>query len=418
MTAAVGPAPATAADAPATAAQRLHTALPLIVIRTPRAIPDDPKIGARVRVIDRRGRRLNRTSDAGNVYTGRAGIERRGHSSQMFPKKQYGIELRDSKGEGRDAALLGMPADDDWVLSAPYTDKSLMRNVVAYRTSRGNFGRYAPRTRYAEVVLNGRYRGVYALIQRLELGKGRIPAPDRSWLAELVFGYQALGERSFTTPITRRPILFADPDDPGRAQTRRIRGAVARLERALYGRHFQDPRRGWRRHLDYRAAADYVLQQELFRNQDGFHASTYFHRAPGRRIALGPVWDFDIAAGNTTSRARGTRGWQLGGRPWAERLYRDRGFVRRLLLRWRQVRRAGLRRQILRGIAADTRTLRSPQRRNFNRWRVLGRYVWPNPRKPSGGYRTTWRGEVRYLRRWIGGRIRFMDRALPRLARR
>lgn len=210
--AAAGALLAAAAASPAAADARvLRTALPLVVLKTDRAIPNDPKVRARVRVIDRR-RGPNRTRDRGNVYAGFGGIELRGHSSLAFPKKQYGLELRDRRGEGRDAGLLGMPKDDDWVLSAPYTDKSLMRNALAYETARQSFGRYAPRTRYVEVVLNGRYRGVYVLTQKLELGKGRIEDGEGDgWLVELVFGYQARGERRSTGPRTRRPCSSPTP---------------------------------------------------------------------------------------------------------------------------------------------------------------------------------------------------------------
>jgi len=407
-----------AAGAPAAEAAKLRSALPLVVVRTAGTVPDDPKVAARVRVIDRPGRRANEPAHAGNVYSGRAGIETRGHSSQLFPKKQYGLELRDRHGEGRDAALLGMPADDDWVLSASYSDKTLMRNAVAYRTARTIFGRYAPQTRYVELVLNGDYRGVYALTQTLELGDGRVEAGD-GWLLELTFGYQARGERHFTSPRTGRPLLYTDPDDPGRRRARAIRRDVMRFERALYGRRFRHPEHGWRRYLESAAAIDYVLLQELTSNQEGFHGSTYFHRAPGWRIALGPLWDLDIAMGNTTlDRFRTPRGWHLGGRPYIERLYRDRGFIRGMAARWRELQDAGLRRRVWAAIGADARTLRRPQARNFRRWRILGRYVWPNPVDPhTGRYRPTWKAEVAYLKRWLDPRIRWLDRALPARAR-
>jgi CotH kinase protein len=113
--------------------------LPVVRIDAARAIPDEPKVRAGLRM---RG------------YHGRIGIERRGQSSQQFPKRSYAVEL------ARDAPLLGMPADDDWVLYAPYNDKTLMRNVVAYATARA-IGRYAARTRFVELRLDGRYRGVY-----------------------------------------------------------------------------------------------------------------------------------------------------------------------------------------------------------------------------------------------------------------
>jgi hypothetical protein len=409
-----------AAVAPAAAdAAGVRTKLPVVVIHTSKPVPDDPKIAARMRVIHRPGRRANEAPDRGNVYAGRAGIETRGHSSQLFPKKQYSVELRDRRGEGRDVSLLGLPADDDWVLSANYNDKTLMRNATAYRTARTVFGRWAPRTRYVELVLNGNYRGVYVLTQRIGLDEGRVDAED-GWILELVFGYQALGERHFTSPRTRRPLIFTDPDEPTRREARRIRRDVARFERALYGKRFRHPRRGWRARLDPAAAVDYVLLQEIFGNQDAFHASTYFHRAPGGPIVFGPLWDFDIAMGNTTlDRFRTPPGWHLGARPYVGRLYQDGGFVRALARRWREVRRMGLRRRVLAGIARDARTLARPQVRNFRRWQILGRYVWPNPVDPrTGRYRPTWRSEVAYLRRWIAARIAWMDRALPARARR
>jgi hypothetical protein len=408
-----------AAAAPAADAAKVRSKLPLVVVRTAGAVPDDPKVGARVRVIDRRGPRANMTSHRGNIYAGRAGIETRGHSSQLFPKKQYSIELRDRDGEGRDLPLLGMPADDDWVLSANYSDKSLMRNAVGYRIARTAFGRYAPQTRHVELVLNGNYRGVYVLTQTLELGEGRIDAGD-GWLLELTFGYQAQGERHFRSPRTGRPLLYADPDDPSRRRAREIRRDVLRFERALYGKRFRHPERGWRAHLDPAAAIDYVLLQQLTGNPDGFHGSTYFHRPPGRRIVLGPIWDLDIAMGNhRVDRFRTARGWRFGGRPYIERLYRDRRFMRAMANRWRELRDAGLRRRVRAAVGADVRALRRPQVRNFRRWPILGRYVWPNPVDPrTGGYRRSWRAEVAYLRRWLDARISWMNRALPARARR
>jgi hypothetical protein len=122
--------------------------------------------------------------------------------------------------------------------------------------------------------------------------------------------------------------------------------------------------------------------------------------------------------GNTTvDRFRTTRGWKLGGRPYVERLYRDRGFRRAMARRWREVRAAGLRRRILAGIARDVRRLARPQVRNFRRWPVLGRYVWPNPVDPrTGRYRPSWRSEVAYLTALVGSAHR-LDEPGPAGAR-
>src|SRR5690606_9969158 len=134
--------------------------LPIVVIDTQgRAIPDEPKILARMGIIDNGEGVRNSTGDPFNGYDGFVGIEVRGASSQAFPKKQYAIETRDADGEDVNVSLLGLPGEEDWILQGPYSDKSLMRNVLVYHLAR-RMGRYASRTRYAEVVLNDEYQGV------------------------------------------------------------------------------------------------------------------------------------------------------------------------------------------------------------------------------------------------------------------
>lgn len=148
--------------------------LPIIVINTNgQFIPDDPKIIAHMGIIDNGVGQVNSISDPFNNYDGRIAIELRGESSQSFPKKSYSIETQTSTGANFNAALLGIPAENDWVLYAPYTDKTMMRDVLAYQLGR-DFGKYAPRTRFAEVVINDDYQGVYVLIERIKRDNNRV----------------------------------------------------------------------------------------------------------------------------------------------------------------------------------------------------------------------------------------------------
>jgi hypothetical protein len=367
------------------------------------AIPEDDKTTARMVVRDA-GRR---------VYRGRIGIELRGQSSLMFPKKSWSLELRDSKGDNRDVSLLGMPADDDWVLYAGYNDKTLMRNVLAYETAR-RLGRYASRTRFVEVTLNGRYHGVYVLMEKLKLQKDRIDLPEPAQLLEWTFPFQARDKgHSFGLPVWHYRVLFEDPEraDLSRKRRAQIRRSISATERAVYELD------GWRRLLDERSAVDFILVNELFKNQDAFHASTYLARGAGGPWQLGPVWDFDIAAGNSdygpSARLKGS---MLDRRPWARRLYADRAFVRAVTARWRELRAAGLRQALLASAGRHARRLAATGAagRNFRRWPVLGVRVWPNP--PAAVRRTTYASEVRALRRWLSLRIGWMDRHVDDLS--
>jgi hypothetical protein len=76
----------------------------------------------------------NYFSDPFNHYNGKINIEIRGSSSQyFFAKKQHAFETQDSLGNNLNVSLLGMPAENDWVLYGPYSDKSMMRNVLVYK---------------------------------------------------------------------------------------------------------------------------------------------------------------------------------------------------------------------------------------------------------------------------------------------
>jgi hypothetical protein len=335
-------------------------------------------------------RRIGRSEVAAQLrapgFSGEVTIRTRGRWSQRFPKKSYAVEIRDGE-----AAVHGLPADDDWILYAAYNDRTLIRNVLAYDAARF-MGRHAARTRFVNLRLDGRYHGVYVLMEKLELGRVR-----GEFLLEMTSPGQARRkDPSFRTPLGR-PVVWADPerDDLRRARAHAIRDRVARAERALYGG------RGWRRHLHAGAAVDYLLVNELFKNQDVMEASTFITGVRGR-LRLGPVWDFDFSSGNSKrAPSRYLHGWMAAERPWAERLYADRGFRRQMARRWAHLRREGLRARLLRSVDEYARALAPAARRDSRRWRAGGD-------RPRG----THAGHVRKLRRWLDRRIAWLDGAL------
>ncbi len=113
-------------------------------------IPDEPKINADLKII----------VGGQEYYNGNIGIEIRGASSQSYPKKQYGFETWDSEGNDIDVAFFDFPPEEDWILNAPYADKSLMRNKLVYDLSR-YMGRYASRAKFVEFKLNRLDKGTY-----------------------------------------------------------------------------------------------------------------------------------------------------------------------------------------------------------------------------------------------------------------
>jgi len=396
------------------------TRLPVVVIDADGPIVDDPKVGADMRIIHRGGGGLNRPGDRAGVYHGRIEIEVRGQSSQRFPKKQFSLDLVDARGEGREAPLLGMPAEKDWVLYAAYNDGTLMRNVVAYRAAR-QLGGYAARTRFVELVLNGRYWGVYVLMESLELGDDRVSSPvagsDGFLLEYTTMGKLNPGDTWFRTPVTRTPLVYADPErgDMTPGQARAIAQRVGRFERALYRRGYRHPTQGYRAHLDLPAAVDYALLYELFRNYDAFSASTYIHEGRGGRLAMGPLWDFDLSMGNPPALLP-PRGCSLCDRRWVSRWYDDPVFVRAMQARWTQLRRQGFVRRLVAGIERDARALAPAQVRNLRQWPILG-YRPLDPGASDASLRASHRGETARLTSWLRIRSAWLTANLPRIGR-
>jgi CotH protein/VTC domain-containing protein len=300
--------------------------VPRVDLRAARTIPDEPKVPARLTV-------------GGRTY--RVEVERRGEASQLLPRKSYAVEAR------KRIRPLGMPAERDWVLNAVAADPSAMRDVLAHAAAR-RLGLAASRTRFVRLRLNGRARGVYVLMEPPELSRRRVQGEA---LLELTEARKLdPGDDSFRS-ATGLALRYVEPDEAGKKDARAARRAVRAFEAALAGP-------GWRAHMDERSAVDYVLLAELFGNQDTFLSSTFVHLREDGRLAMGPVWDFDLSAGNVVlPQLAAVEGWMHANRAWAGALHADPAFKAAMGARWRALRAGGMLEALLRDADRHARTL-------------------------------------------------------------
>ena len=132
--------------------------LPVVRITTTTTLSSKKKVPARMQA---------------GTYDGAIGIKLRGNSSLSFNQKKYTIELRDENGKEKDFSLLGMPANSDWVLLAPYNDVSMMRDPMAFQLWR-DMGHWGPRTEMVELYVDDDYRGIYILSEAIKRGEQRV----------------------------------------------------------------------------------------------------------------------------------------------------------------------------------------------------------------------------------------------------
>ena len=418
--------------------------LPIIIIDTRGAsIMDEPKIVATMRIIDNGAGKRNLLIDK-PALSSVIGIELRGASSQaLFPKKPYGIELRDSTGINSEAkSVLGMPAESDWVLNATYNDKTLVRETLTYDFYRKMSKYYASRFRYCELVLNGEYRGIYIVMERLKRDKNRVNISSikkTDITGDAVTGGYILkidktegsASVSWISPYaagspgvpTKIQIDRPKPEDLVAEQIQYIKKYVTDFENALNGPDFTDPDKGFRKFVDEDSFIDYLLLTEICKNVDGYRLSAYFYKdrdSKNPKITMGPIWDYNLAYGNADyCDGDSYRGWAFDFNTvcsrdiyqipfWWNRLLQDLAFGKKVKEKYKTLRKTVLRPQHLDAfVDSTTNTLTEARFRNFNKWPVIGRYVWPN-----GYVGATYQQEVDYLKDWIAQRLNWMDTAI------
>jgi subtilisin-like proprotein convertase family protein len=406
--------------------------LPILEIVTEggKEIVDDPKIDAHLKVRTNNLGLLNLPTDpADEVHF--MGIELRGNLSQSFPKKSYRLEIRDSPtGDDLDIPLLGLPETSDYLLVAEYADKTLMRNALTYELSR-QLGQYATRGRYCELIVNGRYRGVYLLLERIKRGSERLNIPKleaRDTVGnDLTGGYILLIDRNasqgwysqFEAPNIPGSYPYIDLyyprfDEIQPAQYDYIRSYVDGFESVLAGPEFQTPGSGWRQFAEEKSFIDFLILNELSRNIDGYRLSTYLHKQRddrGGKLRMGPVWDFDLGWFNAGYCASSdTSGWAYNFNfvcedsnvPfWWQRFEEDTLFQQNLACRWQLLRQTTLSQShIFTLIDSMAAVVDQAQVRNFDYWGILGRYP------------DNYVGELDKLKGWIISRLNWMDDTL------
>jgi len=423
--------------------------LPIVIIDTHGAsIPDEPKVTADMGIIDNGPNQRNNINDLLNDYDGKIGIELRGSSSQSFDKKNYGIELRDLQGNDTSISILGMPKESDWVLHGPYSDKSLMRNLLAFKLGR-DLGWYASRTRLCELMVNNDYKGLYVFMEKIKRDNKRVDISklkdDEISGDDLTGGYiikidkynggnnNSGWESPYAPPGKTKPeqVIFFQFEYPKAKnivvqQKQYIEKFVTDFEETLKSPNFKDEHTGYRAFIDDNSFIDYAIINELSRNIDAYRLSTYLYKdkdSENPKMYIGPIWDYNLAFGNADyCKGSDTEGWAWDFNNvcsndfylipfWWERFREDVQFIEKFKTRWSQLRQNQYSTDnIMHYIDTVVIVLDESQKRNFQRWQVLGKYIWPNNYVGN-----TYSDEINYLKTWITERLTWLDANIPKL---
>lgn len=253
------------------------------------------------------------------------GIKVRGNSTAGFEKKPYHIKL-DMKQN-----MLGLGADKDWILLANYIDISLMRNWTVFELSKHFQDIYTSDSRWVHVFYNGSYDGVYLLCEQVESGKNRVDiewdeetgAPnDPSEVGFLVeFGHPGGGDGNKT--ISTKTVKYKGQSwnlDGGMGEIKYPAGSDCTRQMQKYLEDYVNSvndaifKRDWQAFTELcdvdSFVRNFIISEYMLSNDMGW--VFFFYKEPGGKLFLGPIWDFDQAAGCSEYGGATWEGWASG----------------------------------------------------------------------------------------------------------
>jgi hypothetical protein len=406
--------------------------LPIVVVRTDgRSISRRSETSARASFFDvGTGRASARAVPA---YEGPITIHMRGSTTMQLPKHSFTFHTLDNGTNQTKVSLLGLPKEEDWILYAPFEDKTMIRDVLAYELSR-RMGHYASRTKYVELFIKRSggdltmrdYAGVYVLMEKIKRGPDRVNIaklkPEDSSEPAITGGYifkrdhgEHQGDR-FHTSHGGGPYFFIypKPQEITPQQKTYLARYLNSFETALYGPQFTDPKKGYAAYLDVDSFIDAHWLIELGKNVDGFRYSCFLTKDRGGKLKPEPPWDWNRSFGNANYYDGGDEdGWYWPHlRPneisWYRQLKNDPEFMKRCRTRWAELRKTVFApAQINAFIDQTASQLKEAQARNFQRWPILGQQITCNYYVGD-----SYQDEVQWLKKWIEKRVAWIDRQM------
>ena len=429
-----------------------ETNLPIVFIDTrdsdharPTVIHKDYRVAVRMKIIHNPAS-LNYADTLAHPgqridYEGWVGIKYRGSSSFTYSeKKPYSFKTLasgDVEGKKRNVGLLGMPKDNDWVMLAPYHDRSCMRDVLMYELARPYF-EFTPKARYCELMLDGIYYGIYILLEKAGKGANRLDLVSPGDMADELTGdyllqvdrddapcflstYASYGKNNF---VQYKFPKYGEMDGIHPEQLDYIEQQYHAMEEAFRGDDFTDPETGYRKYADVMSFANYQLASELSMNVDAYRLSTYLYK---RRDSTDPrfkttLWDFNLAFGNNyADRLMQDRWFTDAFELWSwlqqttvpfywKRIMEDPAYMVTMKEQWARCRMENYSHEHVNRVIDSLNyelTSHDAIARNFAAWPNRQKAVYPVPNIAQ-----THEGEVEFLRDFVQKRTRWMDSQL------
>lgn len=241
-------------------------------------------------------------------FTDKVKIKVRGNSTAnpTNGKKAYRLKFDKKLGATKHDMLgLGYSARN-WTLLANVFDHSMVRNALSYHLEKEVGMDFCPGYKFADVVINGNYRGTYQICDHVEIDKNRVNVnEDTGWMLE----FQGRGD------MLDKPLCFSkdgilmnikNPEPADEKDEAQVAAVIAPIQdwftgtwkSKWTGSNVFDTQTGWRSVNDEESLIKFWIITELTGDYDGWMTVKAYKEADEDKLHYGPVWDKDLAYGN------------------------------------------------------------------------------------------------------------------------
>lgn len=358
----------------------------------------------------------NSDEDFSNVD---AEIKGRGNSTwYSFDKKPYKIKF------AKKINLFGMGKRRDWILLANAMDHTLMRNYLAFYIAANLDEPYTSGSQWVHLFINGKYEGVYLLCEQTESGPHRVDIEtvhteddtDVGFLVEYGGSADVNENKFFKFETVKGNNIHYQMTDH-LAVIKYPKGADCTDEQRDYISMYANEvnwaimKKQWSKItylVDIDSFVNYFIVEEILLNND-MGWNFFFYKPAGGKLCLGPHWDLDQSAGNSSYGGETYRGWNAGSpHPWFESLVQMDEFIELVRERWLE--KYDFIHTIPSFIDEKAAEYQYDIAANFTRWNVLGKSHWRSV--PSLDMETTYQGHIDYLKTWLKNRISWIEKEI------
>ncbi len=338
-----------------------------------------------------------------------AGLKIRGHTSRKFPKKSYNIELWKNE-EGNDTekkSLLKMRSDDDWMLDGLWNEPIRIRDFTSHAIwldigrvqHQGKNAKTGIDRKYCDLFLNGKYKGIYYLgekIDRKQLGIKKYKSQMEGELYKV--SHKANGtlyskvDNFDNNSLTWSGYEAKYPKDIGKVDWTNLHSFVDFVVNATQSEFNKDISSK----IEMENIVDLYVLYNLSSNLDFSGTNSYIGKYDRSSLYFFIPWDMDGSFGNSWLGERDNVVNKVISSPLYERLINFPDFRNSVKKRWSELRKNKL----------DTLYLVKQFRNNYEYLERNGVYIREALAGRAQNYSNT---EIDYMESWIKRRVDFLD---------